>query len=141
MTRVQFYILEGARGDARTRFACRLTDKAYQLGNRIYLHTTGPGQTESLDELLWTARQDSFIPHEPADGSNQECPVLLGHDFEPADERQVLVNLCDEVPAFFSRFERVIEIVDEDGKDRARGRFSWYRDRGYELEHHRIDRA
>lgn len=141
MTRVDFYILEGARAEARTRFACRLADKAYQLGNRVYVHTGGPGQSERFDELLWTLRQDSFVPHELANDQARDCPVLIGHDFEPADDRQVLINLCEEVPFFFSRFERVIEIVDEGGRDGARTRFSWYRDRGYALEHHRIETA
>jgi DNA polymerase-3 subunit chi len=141
MTRVDFYILEGARGDARTRFACRLADKAYQLGNRVYVRTTGPGQSERLDDLLWTLRQDSFVPHEMANAQAGDCPVLIGHDYEPADDRQVLINLGNEVPFFFSRFERVIEIVDDDGRADARTRFSWYRDRGYALEHHRIDTA
>jgi len=38
---------------------------------------------------------------------------------------------------FFSRFERVIEIVTQDENDARLGRerYSFYKDRGYELRH------
>jgi DNA polymerase-3 subunit chi len=38
---------------------------------------------------------------------------------------------------FFSRFERVIEIIGNDAEDSRMGRerFKFYRDRGYELRH------
>lgn len=143
MTRIDFYVLEGARGQARARYACRLVDKAYAMGHRIYVHTGGPGQTRYLDELLWTFREDGFIPHEAATAGDDQahCAVLIGHDQEPGDDRLVLVNLAEEVPLFFSRFERMAEIVDEEGRGAARERFAWYKERGYPLQHHRIELA
>ena len=52
----------------------------------------------------------------------------LGHD-------DVLVNLDGELPSAFSRFQRVVEIVDTSEQDRqpARNRFKFYRERGYAL--------
>jgi DNA polymerase-3 subunit chi len=51
-----------------------------------------------------------------------------------------MINLAAEVPAFFSRFERVLEVVDGDASRRAqsRSRFKFYRDRGYELATHNL---
>ena len=50
----------------------------------------------------------------------------------------MLVNLRDDWPPFFSRFERLIEIVSSEDQDRqlARERFKFYRDRGYEIRTH-----
>jgi len=51
-----------------------------------------------------------------------------------------MINLGLEVPPFFSRFERVLEMVDGDAVQRAksRERYKFYRDRGYELSSHNL---
>ena len=53
----------------------------------------------------------------------------------------VLLNLSEEAPAFFSRFNRLIEVVgkDEGDKTSARTRFRFYKDRGYDLKHHDLE--
>jgi DNA polymerase-3 subunit chi len=50
----------------------------------------------------------------------------------------VLVNLHRDPPPFFSRFERLAEIVgtDEDSVAAGRARYRFYRERGYELRNH-----
>jgi DNA polymerase-3 subunit chi len=50
----------------------------------------------------------------------------------------VLVNLHPEPPAFFSRFERLAEVVGADDEQLAAGRarYRFYRERGYELKSH-----
>jgi len=52
----------------------------------------------------------------------------------------VLINLGDDVPAFFDRFERVLEIVHGDKANRgpSRQRFKQYRDRGLAPESHNL---
>jgi DNA polymerase-3 subunit chi len=47
----------------------------------------------------------------------------------------VLLNLSSEWPPFFSTFERLLEIVaaDEEDKAAARKRYSFYRERGYDI--------
>jgi DNA polymerase-3 subunit chi len=65
-------------------------------------------------------------------------PVILdGEAAEPGHD-QALLNLRTERPPFFSRFQRLIEIVTRDDEDRrlARERYRFYRDRGYEIRSH-----
>ncbi len=146
MTRVDFYILADASPQARELFACRVVEKAYNLGHGVYLHTAGTQQAEKLDRLLWTFKQNSFVPH-AIDGRSPDpdAPVLIGYNNQLSDEhhaqqRQVLVNLAPDVPLFFSSFERVAEIIDqnEEHKISGRARYRFYRDRGYSLENHNI---
>jgi len=139
MTRVDFYILADSSGDSREIYACRIAEKAYMLGRHVFLHGESEEQALRLNELLWTFRPGSFIPH----GLQHEDPtaaVTIGHGFEPVENTDVLINLAQSAPVFFSRFERVAEIVDQSPlhKDSARERFRFYRDRGYELQHHHI---
>ena len=140
MTQVDFYILADAAPQARPLLTCRLTEKAWKQGHRIFINTASSEQLGELDDLLWTFRAGSFIPHavytEPDDGQ----PVALGHAVEPTGHSDVLLNLSCEVPAFFSRFERVAELVGA-GKDEqaaARERYRYYQDRGYTLNTHKL---
>ena len=139
MTKVDFYILASG---SRERTACKLSEKAYSLGNRVYIHTETVKQTQQIDELLWTFRDGSFVPHEQyqADASDN-CPILIGCAENPDTECDVLINLAGEVPLFFSRFLRVAELVGTDATTKAQGRdrFRFYRDRGYPLETHELN--
>jgi DNA polymerase-3 subunit chi len=55
---------------------------------------------------------------------------------------EVLLNLRPEWPPFFSRFQRLIEIVSLDERDRvdARERFRFYRERGSEIRTHDLSK-
>ncbi|MFQ5643071.1 MAG: DNA polymerase III subunit chi [Thiogranum sp.] len=141
MTEIDFYLLKDDTAQARMQFACRLADKACRLGNRVFIHTQSAEQTQQLDKLLWTFQQNSFVPHDVyTAGRQQPAPVQLAHDAEPEADNQVLINLAADVPLFFSRFERVAELVDGNAEVRRQGRkrYSFYRDRGYPLRTHEI---
>ncbi len=141
MTQVDFYILgRQAKGD-RYQLACRLTEKAWHQGHRVYLHTNSAGESQHLDRLLWTFRQGSFLPHGiSTDADSELTPILIGDGDNSGNEHDVLINLATDVPDFFSRFSRVAELVDNDEqvKQESRQRFRFYRDRGYPLNTHEI---
>ena len=141
MTRVDFYILKDANVAACALFTCRLTEKAVQQGHQVYINTESAAQLMQLDDLLWTFRAGSFLPHAVDNGEDHsESPVLLAHDREPRDSHDVLVNLSSEVPPFFSRFNRVVELAGGNDAQRteARNRYRYYKDRGYTLNTHEI---
>ncbi len=143
MTRIDFYVLGERAGGDRFVLACRLTEKAWNRGHRVYLHTGSDEEARRLDKLLWTFRQGSFLPHGLAGESDPGLnPILIGGGDDPEEEHGVLINLCSEVPPFFSRFERLVEPIDRDEQVRRTGRerFRFYRDRGYPLNSHEIER-
>jgi DNA polymerase-3 subunit chi len=142
MTRINFYVLQSSKANARLEFVCRLTEKIYNKGHRILLHTNNTRHTEMIDDLLWTWKQGSFIPHEIHSGDTEpDCPIVISHQPElKTDMQDVLINMADEIPFFFSQFDRVSEIVDqsEETRQSARKRYRFYQDRGYPLESHEI---
>ena len=143
MTQVDFYILNDSKPQAGALFACRITEKAYKKGHRVYINVASDQQLKQLDDLLWTFRDGSFLPHALyKEGDTKESgntPILLGHGIEPEEASDVLVNLSGDVPSFFSRFSRVAELVAGDDAQRAaaRARYTFYRDRGYTLNTHK----
>lgn len=142
MTRVDFYISPSHAAQARHQLACRIADKAYQQDCRIYIHTDSPQEAGLIDELLWTFRQGSFLPHGLyASAEQADCAIVIGHQAEAPDvSKDVLINLAKDVPLFFSQFERVAEMINEDDtqKQHGRERYRFYRDRGYELNTHQL---
>jgi DNA polymerase-3 subunit chi len=144
VTQVDFYILGSDSDDARLRLACKIVEKATQLDHHVFIHSASDAEAAALDELLWTFSQGSFIPHRvvhaPIEGPPPE-PVLIGVNQAPGAGRwDVLINLAAEVPEFFSRYERVAEVVDADAvrREQSRERYRFYRDRGYKLNTHQV---
>lgn len=138
--RIDFYILEAPGEGARERFACRLSEKAFSLSHRVHALTADAGGAARLDDLMWTYRAGSFLPHTVADGGeDRDSPVTIGSNNRDC-AGELLINLTDEVPACFDQFERVAEIVDasDEGRQRGRRRFSFYKDNGYQPQTHRV---
>ena len=112
-TRVSFYVLAAADPAARLGYACRLIEKVWKLGQRIHASADDPRTADALDELLWTFRQGSFVPHERLrQDETPAAPITIGLAAETPPAADVLVNLSMTVPGWFSRFSRVAEIVD-----------------------------
>lgn len=140
-TRVDFYILDTAEPARRLSFACRLTEKAYGLSNRVYAHMATSADATRLDEMLWTFRQGSFVPHQLlTDAGKQRAPVSIGTGDTCEVKGDLLINLTDTMLKFAAGFTRVAEIIcsDEPSRKAGRERFKRYRDMGLEPETHRI---
>ena len=141
MTKVDFYT--GSPDKLRT--ACQLSHKAMQSGVRAVISAPDAATADALDKLLWHYPPTAFIPHSrsnaAAAGQETEVlpdwPVILDHGGDKFPHHELLISLHGECMPFFSRFERVIEIICSDAEDSRLGRerFKFYRDRGYELRH------
>ncbi len=135
MTEIDFY----THVEDKAAVACALAAKAWERGLRVLVYTSGPAATAHFDRLLWTHQQLSFVPHcRGGSALAPVTPILIDHRADEIDRDDVLVNLHDELPGFFSRFHRLVEIVSLDEADRQRGRerYRYYRDRGYEIRSH-----
>ena len=141
MTQVDFYSLEPDSPGDRFLLACRLVERILASGQRALIHCPDPQEARHLDRLLWTYREDSFLPHGLVGQVDQTLtPVLISQDGSPESECQVLLNLALVIPPFTDRFARVCELVDQDPRLRQAGRerFRGYREQGYTLNHHQI---
>lgn len=141
MTEVDFYVLKDKAPQAGMQFTCRLAEKIFKDGHQVYINTDSEQQLRQLDDLLWSFRQGSFLPHAVYDSNEPETtPILLGHATEPDGPSDVLVNLAEDIPAFFSRFSRVTELVsgDDEQREAARTHYKFYKDRGYTVRSHQL---
>lgn len=144
MTRVDFYLLNGQDPNERFQLICKLAEKAVGSQLKVFIHSQCQEELQQLDEKLWDFRPMSFVPHALLSSSvtaqqTMDEPVHLSAS-DPHPSRQLLINLAEEVPSFFSRFERTLEVVNEAPRIQTAGRarYRFYQQRGYPLQHHKL---
>jgi DNA polymerase-3 subunit chi len=133
VTRISF--LHGAAD--RIQAAAQWLQQAWAERPPVLVYVPDAAQAAQLDRLLWTQPALSFLPHCRIDSPLAgETPILLTDTLDGALQENCLLNLGNTLPATFSRFEHLVEIVSTDDTDRlpARERFKFYRERGYAVD-------
>ena len=156
---VTFYILSTAHETDRLLFICRLLEHCYANAPLTVVETTTQHTAEQLNQLLWTYRDDSFLPH----AIYGELPILQATTIdqpmlttpimpfiyliytEPpmVDPTRLshlaidkLINLSLTMPMLYTACKEIIEIVYEEphAKQLARQRFRQYRKQHCDLK-------
>ena len=114
MPKLSFYILSSENDKQRNFFSCKLIEKAYRNGHFCYVLTESEAQSRMLDNLLWTFRPNSFIPHQIYTG---EIPamtntVLVGSLLPPKNWQKMVINLSQYILQDLTQTERLLEILD-----------------------------
>ena len=146
MTRIDFH----SNVPDKLAYACRLVRKARSQNLQVVMVAADAAQLQQLDDMLWTFSDLDFLPHVTA-GSPlaSQTPILLmdigndSNDSADLPHYQVLVNLAQQPPGNFARFERMFEIVSAEDEDRLAGRerYRHYQQRGYPLTHYDAEKA
>ena len=113
-----------------------LVAKAYAQGRRVRVITPDAAATQLLNNMLWEQPAEGFLPHVTLSSPHAAAtPVIIDHSITHEGSIDVLINLCAEPPAFFSRFERMFEIVGQDEvlANAGRERWKFYKARGYPM--------
>ncbi len=148
LPRVDFYHLPGDSPHQLQLFTCRLTEKAWKLGNRIFILCADDMACQQLDQLLWTWRDTGFLPHAPSTADDAaDTPVLLGSHL-PADANFDLIinpgaDIRAQIDSLTPHTRRIAEIIDQNPnrKQAGRLRYSYYDKNNYPLEYHEITAA
>ena len=142
MVEVSFYVLQSQSAKERYLFACKLIEKIYRSGHACYVLTDSLEQSQALDDLLWTFRAGSFIPHQLYTGEppQLEKVMLIGTIAAPEDWKKILVNLSSQYPEDFQQCERILQILDgsAETKELARNRYRRYQQSGAAITTHII---
>ena len=145
MAKVDFYLISQSENQERMFFACRLCEKAMSQSLKIYIHTESEQAAQEMDDLLWSYKPESFIPHaivgldEEID-ADEDIPVFIGFTEQCDTSADLLINLGRDIPSFHDQFKRIAEIVSsaEDAKQKSREHWNTYKDKAFELAHHQL---
>ncbi|MDO9047717.1 MAG: DNA polymerase III subunit chi [Methylobacter sp.] len=141
MAEVSFYILPTESLEDRYLFACKLIEKAYRSGSFCYVLTDSAEQSRTIDDLLWTFRAGSFIPHQIYTGEppDTEKVILIGSLDAPEYWQKILFNLSSRYPDVGPQTGRILEILDnsETTKEAGRNRYRRYQQSGMTVTTHK----
>jgi DNA polymerase-3 subunit chi len=132
VTEVLFYHLEHQPLD---RVLPNLLERTLERGWRAVVQCGSPERCEALDTLLWTYREESFLPHGTAkDGPATDHPIYLTAEDDNPGQAQVRFLVDGAVPGSFEGYVRIVYLFD--GRDSAaveQARSDWRRVRGQGL--------
>ena len=139
---VDFYLLENPEQSAEV-FCCKLAEKAFRQGHDIFIQVETDAELQSLDELLWTFKQESFLPHASCRTDAalaKQSPIRLGRKGDNQSAKDLLINLSEQIAEDFMQYQRVTEIVSSQEKNKAlaRTKFKAYQAQGIKPVHHKI---
>lgn len=134
MPRSDFYILATDDLQARRHFLCKVLEKVYRMGHRVYIRTSDEASAKQLDESLWEFRADAFLPHSLI-AEQLDSTIEIGYGDTLPQHRDVFVNLELDVAEIALQFERIIEVVVQNQQilDATRANYRRYQQQGYEI--------
>jgi DNA polymerase-3 subunit chi len=124
---MSIYFVETTVAEQR-ELLCRWTERFYMEKKRVQIVVDSMYEAQSIDQLLWTFSQASFIPHvifAPGGMPPVEPVLITPGEFAVAGFETLI---CD-MPAgleFMSKFETSVHfIIRDDDERRSRSRSLW----------------
>jgi len=134
--KVVFIILSSA---IKSRIVCDLAEKCYQDGKRLIIYSEKAEGGKNLDQLLWTWKQQSFIPHQYVDilSERKAEPVVLTTEIAFTDGYDSII-LFDPLPVGqLQSFDLIIDFAekyDMPALTASRERYKTYRSNNFQIE-------
>ena len=124
MTEVLFYHLET---QPLERVLPQLLEKSLERGWRAIVETSSRARAEALDAMLWTFRDDSFLPHAiVGDPSDPDQPVLIAMDDVNPNTANVRFFVDRAVPQTGEGYERLVYLFSGHDPDAVtEARIAW----------------
>jgi len=106
MTEILFYHLES---QPLERVLPVLIEKSLERGWKVVVETGSDERAEAIDNLLWTFRDDSFLPHARAGGSEDAAqPVLITTQPHNPNHADVRFFVDRAVPQSGEGYQRIV---------------------------------
>lgn len=124
MTEVLFYHLEN---QPLERVIPVLLEKTLERGWRAVIETGSRERAEALDAILWTYREDSFLPHGIAGEQTDPLqPVLITTEADNPNGANVRFFVDRAVPREVEGYERIVYLFSgHDPEAVAEARGAW----------------
>jgi len=141
VAQVDFYSTTDTHHEAAAVLLCKVIEKACKQGLKVFVHTPSPRHARAFDQLLWTFKETSFVPHQRSDdGPPLYSPVIIGGGEVTRGEATLLANLSPDLPPTLQGFERIVDVAGgaDPGLSEGRRRYRGYLDLQLDLKHHRL---
>jgi DNA polymerase-3 subunit chi len=138
MTRITFY----SNLNDKSQTLADLVQQALEKRNKMTILAESEQAASLVNRALWQGAASRFLPNVLVSQTHAAVtPVVIDWQEKTLFQDDILVNLGGQKLTNFSRFKRLVELVsnNEEDKAKARLRYKFYRDCGYDIQH--IDQA
>lgn len=115
----------------------RLLEKTFEGGNRAVVMVGSTERVEFLNNILWTYKKESWLPHGNAkDGNSESQPIWLTTEDENPNDATFLFLADGAHSENIKSFERCFELFDGNDPDAvtmARDRWKVYLEAGHDV--------
>jgi DNA polymerase-3 subunit chi len=121
--------------DNKLKYICDISEILFNSGEHLLIHSKDEKNSKNLDSLLWTWKEESFIPHVISTSANliHDEPVIISDQLYPGKEEWSLILLDPCPPDSISYYKNIIdfaEVYDESKKIQSRERYKQFKDNG-----------
>ncbi len=139
MTEVLFVEVTQNRMEIR---ACEIAEDNYAQGKRVQIIAVDEGQAARLDDLLWTFKPDSFIPHGISSASANEPgePLVITTEQERVEgmDSLLMMDYCEaELVGQFSLAVHMVVVDNRERLEASRRYWTQLKEAGFSLRHQR----
>ena len=123
----------------KLRVVCDVVENEFTNGNKVVVNVSDEEEGKVLDNMLWSWKQSSFIPHSLVTSLSESAndPVLITTDISEnvSYETMILVN-----PTNIEKFDNYNTVIDFAEKynptkiETDRKRYKLYRDQKFTIE-------
>jgi DNA polymerase-3 subunit chi len=140
MTDIRFYHMEQATLDQALPM---IVMKAWQSGENVMVRVPDKREASRLNDLLWSFRADSFIPHGMDGDKHADAqPVFVTVNDENMNEANILILTHGCAHPSVADFKMTCEMLDgrvDSQITDARARWKIYKDDGHDLTYWQQD--
>ena len=124
MSEILFYHLEG---QPLERVLPQLVEKTLERGWRAVIETSSRDRAEAIDTVLWTYRDDSFVPHGiMGEATDPDQPVLIATGTENPNAAKVRFFVDRAVPQSAEGYTRIVYLFSgHDPEAVTEARVAW----------------
>ena len=114
-----------------------LLEKSLERGWHAVVQAGTPERTDALDAILWTYRDESFLPHgTSADGNLELQPVFLTFGEDNPNGAQIRFFVDGAASTDIASYERAVYMFDGHDQEAvagARGMWTALKDAGHDV--------
>ncbi len=132
---INFYIIKSDNFADCLPLACKIIDKAYKSNSSTFVYTKDKKINVTLDEMLWTFLDNSFIPHSSDPKDLDISPIYLGTVLPESVQHSLFINLTDNIQTDFQQYSKIIEFICQDTshKELGRKKYTFYKQNECEI--------
>ena len=123
----------------KLRVVCDVVENEFTQGNKVVINVTDEEEGKTLDNMLWSWKQSSFIPHNYSESLSEspKDPVVIATDITKNISYDTLILVNPSDLENLNNYTTIIDFAEKYNPTKLesdRKRYKLYRDKKFTLE-------